>query len=213
MRRDYHWRRLPMALFAVFALRAADVRAEPSTRLGPDASASSSLMCEYGITMAQIGRVASAESVFVSMLSQGSQDPRAIANLGNLCVLRGQTDVALAFYEWALLRDSTDAGVALNCATTLMMMGRRAEALRAARDAERQAGGRTAADALLGLGAIRRNAPAAWLSRAEVAALLEEADRGTSSRGTIPSRPVPVPQEGLRGAAAAEAASVLYWKH
>ena len=65
---------------------------------------------EYGVTLAIGGEEARAESVFVTMLSHTRGDARALNNLGNLRLLRGETGVALAFYDRALRGDSLDAG-------------------------------------------------------------------------------------------------------
>src|SRR6266850_1677647 len=69
---------------------------------------------EYGVTLAVSGEEARAESIFVTMLSHTRGDARALNNLGNLRLLRGETGVALAFYERALRGDSLDAGIHLN---------------------------------------------------------------------------------------------------
>src|SRR5512138_1127971 len=66
---------------------------------------------DYGVTLAVSGEEARAESIFVTMLSHTRGDSRALNNLGNLRLLRGETGVALAFYERALRGDSLDAGI------------------------------------------------------------------------------------------------------
>src|SRR5947207_3786352 len=78
---------------------------------------------EYGVTLAISGEEARAESIFVTMLSHTRGDARALNNLGNLRLLRGETGVALAFYERALRGDSLDPGIHLNRATALMLIG------------------------------------------------------------------------------------------
>ena len=54
--------------------------------------------CELGITLALAGRAAAAESVFTSLLSHSPRDARALTNLGNLALLRGEPRLGLAFY-------------------------------------------------------------------------------------------------------------------
>ena len=78
---------------------------------------------EYGVTLAVSGEEARAESLFITMLSHTRGDARALNNLGNIRLLRGETSVALAFYDRALRGDSLDAGIHLNRATALLVMG------------------------------------------------------------------------------------------
>lgn len=106
---------------------------------------------EFGVTLAIGGEGARAESVFVTMLSHSRGDARALNNLGNLRLLRGEIGVALAFYERALRGDSLDAGIDLNRATALMMIGDKDRSAEAFARGVKRAGGVEQAEALLGL--------------------------------------------------------------
>src|SRR5262245_61618575 len=98
--------------------------------MGPGCSRAADRSSEYGGTLAVSGEEARAESLFITMLSHTRGDARALNNLGNIRLLRGETGVALAFYERALRGDSLDAGIHLNRATGLLLIGdkERAEA-------------------------------------------------------------------------------------
>ena len=106
---------------------------------------------DYGVTLAITGEEARAESVFVTMLSHTRGDSRALNNLGNLRLLRGETGVALAFYDRALRGDSLDAGIHLNRATALMLIGDQQRSEQAFAVGVKLAGGLDQAQALLGL--------------------------------------------------------------
>ncbi|MFI5370308.1 MAG: hypothetical protein ACHQ52_02035 [Candidatus Eisenbacteria bacterium] len=106
---------------------------------------------EYGVTLAISGEEARAESIFVTMLSHTRGDARALNNLGNLRLLRGETGVALAFYDRALRGDSLDAGIHLNRATALMIIGDQQRSEQAFALGVKLAGGLEHAQALLGL--------------------------------------------------------------
>jgi tetratricopeptide (TPR) repeat protein len=181
---------------------------------------------DYGITLAMSGALARAESVFVSQLGPG--DARALNNLGNLQLLRGRPDVALAFYEQAVSSDTADAGIQLNRTVALMLLGREDEARDQAATAMARAGGERPALALLGLKAdttkTSRGAEKAYISSDEVRALLAAAARGVprdTSRAVPPAvrpggkRPAAlasVRPGGMRAADASEAGAILYWK-
>lgn len=106
---------------------------------------------DYGVTLAITGEAARAESVFVTMLSHTRGDSRALNNLGNLRLLRGETGVALAFYERAIRGDSLDAGIQLNRATALMLLGDKARSEEAFAKGVKMAGSLERAQALLGV--------------------------------------------------------------
>src|SRR5262245_38579086 len=106
---------------------------------------------EYGVTLAISGEDARAESLFITMLSHTRGDARALNNLGNIRLLRGETGVALAFYERALRGDSLDAGIHLNRATALMLIGDQGRSEQAFAAGVKLAGGYDRAQALLGL--------------------------------------------------------------
>lgn len=106
---------------------------------------------EYGVTLAVSGEAARAESIFVTMLSHTRGDARALNNLGNLRLLRGETGVALAFYDRALRGDATDPGIFLNRATALMILGDKERSEEAFAIGVKMAGSLDRAQALLGL--------------------------------------------------------------
>ena len=98
---------------------------------------------DYGVTLAITGEAARAESVFVTMLSHTRGDSRALNNLGNLRLLRGETGVALAFYERALRGDSLDAGIQLNRAAAVLKKFQAAIKLRKIKPAKAKPAGKT----------------------------------------------------------------------
>jgi len=160
--------------------------------------------CDYGIALALRGELARAESAFVAMLGgDAAAHARAFNNLGNVNFLRGDVKLALAFYERAQRADSADAGVRLNRATALMMMGDEIGAQAAAAEGVRRAGGEAAAARLLGLkaeDAKPKAAEAAWLSRGEVRALL--ASTRTNRNALLANTLASVPAETTRANAA-----------
>ncbi len=106
---------------------------------------------DYGVSLAMSGEEARAESLFITMLSHTRGDARALNNLGNIRLLRGETSVALAFYGRALRGDSLDAGIHLNRATALLVIGDREQAETAYARGVKLAGGVEQAEALLGV--------------------------------------------------------------
>jgi hypothetical protein len=159
---------------------------------GPDTPSDSlTTACEYGTTLALLGNAAGAESVFIWMLGRSSGDARALNDLGNLALLKGQPELALSFYSRATAADSADAGIVLNQATALMVMGEQDAAAERAALGVRMAGGAKAAGRLLGLrytgpesDASKGAASQAYLSKEELTALL-----GTAA-GHIPAASV-----------------------
>jgi len=183
--------------------------------------------CELGITLALMGRPAAAESLFTSMLSRSPHDPRALNNLGNLAMVGGEAKLALAFYERASWADSSDAGIVLNAATALLVLGEEESAATVAAEGVRGAGGARAAAGLLGLRYRESDEPKAaeraYLGKDEVIELLR------ASAGRIPAdsaraagidtsatrgkkRPPVWRAAGPRAGATAEAATLVYWK-
>jgi tetratricopeptide (TPR) repeat protein len=184
--------------------------------------------CELGIARALAGESARAESVFISLLSHSPGDPRALTNLGNLHLLRGDPEVALAFYERALAADTSDAGIILNQATALTLLGEEAAAEERARRGVGLAGGAAPAASLLGLryvvpdGAAARGAAETPLSKEEVLEMLRAA------AGRVPVDSVAVPEKadarpakrrtlllrsaGPRASEALAPPTLVYWK-
>jgi len=187
--------------------------------------------CEYGITLALAGQDAAAESVFVSLLSHAPKDARALNNLGNVHLLRGNLDVALVFYSRALEADSTDAGIMLNQGTALMLEGEDDLAQARATEGVRRAGGTKQAALLLGLHdegsgeEASRGAERAYVNKDEILSLLRAAARSVpadSSHAVTPPAGEPGAKSkkrsptwrsaGARGGEG-DAATVVYWKH
>ena len=204
----------------------------PPARAGGPAPDSLARLCDYGITLALSGQDAGAESVFVALLSRVPRDARALNNLGNLRLWRGDTNVALAFYARAEEADSTDAGILLNEATALMIAGESEAAHERADEAVQAIGGPEPAARLLGLryAEMDEDAPRAsdraQLSRDEVLALLRAAARavpvdstranaGTSGGpGAKKRKPIPAWRSaGARGSSDTDVTAVVYWKH
>lgn len=181
---------------------------------------------DMGVTLAMSGELSRAESLFVSMLSDTRGDSRALNNLGNLKLLAGDLGVALAFYDRAARGDSADAGIQLNRATALLLMGDDARALEAAAAGVRLAGGLEQAQGLLGL---KADAPAeradkkAFVNKGEIRALLKSAaasvpnaaPKPAAGAGAATAKPksgTTWRSAGPRAADQSDAASVLYWK-
>ena len=218
------------ALVAAFAPSMAN--AQEATAIAADSeatpSADNGARCEYGIALAMAGDVKQAESVFVALLSDSPGDARALANLGNLRVLEGDLDVALVFYNQAVKADASDAGIKLNRATTLMLMGDVDRAELEAADAVEQAGGEEEAAKLLGLSdaskAESRASDKPFVSSQEIRALLTAAKSrvpGDSLSGTAPadttktkskSKKTTWRSAGPRAGDTGDVAAVLYWK-
>jgi len=106
--------------------------------------------CELGVMLANQGKFAEAESVFISLLSHSPDDARALVNLGNLSLLTGKRESARVFYETAARRDSLDPGIQLDQAVWLYLQGRDDAASLAASQAVYRAGGTTRAASLIG---------------------------------------------------------------
>jgi len=187
--------------------------------------------CEYGIALALAGADARAESAFVSLLSHVPGDARALNNLGNTHLLRGDLDVALAFYEQASEADSSDPGIVLNGATALMLRGDEDEAQTLAAEGVRRAGGVRQAALLLGLKAPESSSDTpkagdrAYVRKDEVLALLRAAaanvpaDSSRAKPSGVSGAPARARKRaptwrsaGARGAEGTDAAVVVYWK-
>jgi len=187
--------------------------------------------CDLGITLALSGQEASAESVFVSLLSESPKDARALNNLGNLYLWRGDDAVALAFYGQAWESDSLDAGIILNEATALLLAGDEEGAKARAAEGVSRAGGTREAARLLGLRLgpedreVAKGADRVQVSRDEVLALLRAATRAVPADSThapaAPAEPTSAKSRkkppawrsaGARGSEGTDAGAVLYWK-
>ncbi len=183
--------------------------------------------CEYGVAMAFTGDLARAESAFVWVLASSPGDSRALTNLGNLNLMKGDPDVALAFYQRAEESDTTDAGIVLNQATALLLLGEEDAASERASVATRRAGGVRQAARLLGLRTADEDVPKAAagvrVSQEEILRLLKAASVGVPSdstrsragatkEGASRRHRGPVWRSAAARAGDQEAASVLYWK-
>jgi tetratricopeptide (TPR) repeat protein len=179
--------------------------------------------CARGLIAARAGQLASAESLFVAMLSGAPRDGRALTNLGNLALLRGDHSVALVFYDRAVLADTLDGGIRLDRALVLALLGHERESQFEAREGIRLAGGLTAAGALLGLRREAseeepRAAAGSSLTQQEVRNLLKDSLKKLpvdSTRTAAQGHPRPEPPRRIAGARAeevSEAGMHLYWK-
>lgn len=183
---------------------------------------------EYGVNLAIGGQPTRAESVFVSMLSHTRGDARALNNLGNLRLLRGESGVALAFYERALNADSADAGIYLNRATALMIIGDENRARQSFAIGLRLAGSLERAQALLGLPPEKqpteRAASKTVIDPEQLRAMLHSAattvpgdsviTRGRAAAGGAASRQTSAWRSaGARGSDGSGTPQLLYWKH
>jgi len=182
---------------------------------------------DYGVTLAISGEEARAESVFVTMLSHTRGDARALNNLGNLRLIRGETGVALAFYERALRGDSLDAGIHLNRATALMLLGDQKRSDQAFAFGVKLAGGYDHAESLLGLPpenqpvdkAARKTAidpeqVRTMLKRAAASVPKDSLHLQDSSiqTGAAGKHPSVWRSAGARGSDGGETPQLLYWK-
>jgi hypothetical protein len=180
--------------------------------------------CRLGILRANEGRLASAESLFVDVLSRSRHDARALNKLGNLELLRGEPKTALVWYARAQAFDSLDAGIRLNRAIAFSALGRDEDSRDEASAGIRIAGGGDSAAALLGL---RRGAPieseprgavSAKFSAEQVRAILRAGIGPLAVDSTAKARPVRRRSDdnrrsaGPRATNSAETDSRLYWK-
>jgi tetratricopeptide (TPR) repeat protein len=200
----------------------------PAT-MAPAPSDPLSRLCDLGITFALSGNLASADSAFVALLSRSPGDPRALNNLGNLRLWRGQPDAAMQFYRAAAAADTADAGIVLNGATALMLAGDAAGAREQAEAGVAQAGGVEPAAGLLGIpfdgeDDASRGADRAHMSREQALMLLRSAAHavpadssnrlpaaGDSSKAGGKQAPL-WRSAGARGNQSSEAPPVVYWK-
>ncbi len=209
-------------LGTVLVPRPAAADATSSDRLGT--------VCEYGINLAFRGELAASESVFISLLSLSHRDPRALANLGNLHLLRGDLKDALGFFGRANKIDGKDPGIVLNRAIAYLLLGEDELALDAAEQGIGMAGGLGPAASLLGIRLEGRASDSVktgarvYLSKNEIRALLEAAAAGipSDSLSVAGAAAPPSPPKkgrkriwrtaGTRGGESRDAVALIYWK-
>lgn len=179
---------------------------------------------DYGVTLAMSGEEARAESLFITMLSHTRGDARALNNLGNIRLLRGETGVALAFYDRALRGDSLDAGIHLNRATALLVIGDKERSARAFARGVKLAGGVEQAQALLGILPEKqpdeRAAKKTVIDPEQIRAMLKEAassvPTATVASATAKKAAGKTPSAwrsaGPRASDGSETPGLLYWK-
>jgi tetratricopeptide (TPR) repeat protein len=182
---------------------------------------------DFGVSLAIGGEEARAESVFVSMLSHTRGDARALNNLGNIRLLRGESGVALAFYDRAIRGDSLDAGIYLNRATALMLMGDTKRSDEAFQTGVKMAGGLDKATALLNLppenAPVDRGAKKTAINPEQLRSMLKKAaasvpkDQIKVVDSEVASAPKTKQNSAWRSAGArasdgSEAPMLLYWK-
>jgi len=180
---------------------------------------------EYGVTLAMSGEEARAESLFITMLSHTRGDARALNNLGNIRLLRGETGVALAFYERAVRGDSLDAGIHLNRATALLLIGDKERADEAFARGVKLAGGVEQAQELLGIPPEKepseRAAKKTAIDPEQLRAMLKQAASSVPTE-TVPAAAVEKTAKGKaptawrsagpRASDGSETSRLLYWK-
>ena len=194
--------------------------------VGPASAWAADARSDYGVTLAMSGEEARAESTFITMLSHTRGDVRALNNLGNIRLLRGETSVALAFYERALRGDSLDAGIHLNRATALMLMGDKERSEVAFARGVQLAGGVEQAQALLGITPEKqpeeRAAKKTAIDPEQVRAMLKQAAStvptakvqsvAANARKTAGKTPSAWRSAGPRASDGSETPGLLYWK-
>ncbi len=184
---------------------------------------------DYGVSLAMTGEEARAESLFITMLSHTRGDSRALNNLGNIRLLRGETGVALAFYERALRGDSLDPGIHLNRATAFMVIGDKERSAESFARGVKLAGGVDQAEALLGIPPERTASDRTSGDRGAKKTMLDPDQMRTMLRTaakSVPSDPAVAVNRtartaktasvwrsaGPRGADGSETSHLLYWK-
>lgn len=184
---------------------------------------------DYGVSLAMSGEEARAESLFITMLSHTKGDSRALNNLGNIRLLKGETGVALAFYERALRGDSLDAGIYLNRATALMLIGDKDRSAQSFARGVSLAGGEEEAAALLGLGPERtasdrtasgRAAKKTMIDPEQLRQMLRTAAKSVPTQSAVAvnrtARTAKTASTwrsaGPRGADGSDTSHLLYWK-
>jgi hypothetical protein len=115
----------------------------------PEAADSIQQRRDYGVQLALGGNPALAETVFEALLSL--DDPCAWTGLANLHAMRGEFSSALVFYRRAQRTDSSDAGIVLDRAIVLHLMGQEEPARVEAARGVRLAGTAARAESLLAL--------------------------------------------------------------
>jgi tetratricopeptide (TPR) repeat protein len=212
---------------AMLLVTAAVARGEDSR----SADVNFSRRAEFGVSLAMTGQYREAEIVFISLLASSPGDARALANLGNLRVLNGDLGVALAFYDKALQSAPDEAGIVLDRATVLYLMGDAERAEIAAARGMELAGGESQAAMLLGLPPAdgetpQRAAAKTYVSPREIRMLLQAASRRLPSGAMAASRrrapgdssrydarkPMRWRSAAPRASDGGEIASILYWK-
>jgi len=212
---------------ALWTLVVAWSSAAPSADPAADALARAN---ESGVALALAGQTDRAESTFVAVLSRAPRDARALTNLGNVALVRGDAVLAQAYYARAARLAPHDPGIDLDRAIAALVLGDSDAASVHAARAVRAAGGRKQAAALLGLmgadsvAVTARARDATRLTPEEIDALLRAAQstvpvtqRPDSLRVAVadstPARSRPAWRSaGPRSLDATAAATLLYWK-
>ena len=198
-----------------------------STALAADPAPAKSSNAEFGVSLAIGGNDTQAESVFVSMLSHTKGDARALNNLGNIRLLRGEAGVALAFYDRAIRGDASDAGIHLNRAAALMLMGDTKRSDEAFATGVKMAGGIDKATALLNLppenAPVDKGAKKTAINPEQLRSMLKKAAASVPKDQikTVPAENATASNTknnsawraaGARSSDGSEASTLLYWK-
>lgn len=217
--------------FALAATGVVALSAAPTAQAAEPAGDGLSRLCDYGITLALQGQSAAAESAFVTLLSRSPGDARALNNLGNLHLWRGEWATAYSFYRSAGMADTADAGILLNAATALTLAGETEAANQMAAEGVRRAGGFEPATELLGLPAeapapdVARGADRTRMSREQALQMLrsaasavpaDSARRATAADSAHAGAGKHAPtwrSAGARGSDESGPPAIVYWKH
>lgn len=175
-----------------------------------------------GLVYAEDGRLPEAEAKFRAVLAARPGDAAALNNLGNVELLSGRADSALARYRAAFAADG-DAGILLNEGLARWGLGDRRGADSSFTEALARLGDPEKALALLGIpserggdarGKAEKLSPSEIRQRLQQAAARVPAARSAPGGGgeARPTGPVVTKVSGSRAADARGRARVVYWK-
>jgi Flp pilus assembly protein TadD len=176
------------------------------------------LRAQLGIIYAQNGQRESARVEFVKLLEVPEGRSIALTNLGNLALIDGRLEEALASYQQASALEATDPGILLNAGLAYKLLGQTEDAEIAFASAVEMAGGVEQASYLLGLHTVddTGRGKASKMTADELRQMLVKAKtqvpeteakkKDVSEKNQVTSRP--------GGARASEAVGDLnlYWK-
>ena len=120
--------------------RALDEFAAAAAEAAPDdAPAAAAIANKRGVALTALGRRDEALEAFAAALERDERYAPALVNVGNVLLEDGQVRDAIDYYDAALRSDPAFAQGYRNLAVALRRLGRRNEAVRALRSADRLA--------------------------------------------------------------------------